>query len=197
MYPDTDLPPKRITKEHLSRIKVTVPAPFWENQKWLSSLGVPSDLLVPLSYSPLALLFEKAVKDWKIAPTLTAVVLIQYPKRISRLLRQRVRFSTETMREILLAFREGRFTKEGFLPLMTSIARGSDLSRQEFPPPCSPEELKSIAAAVRNEIATVEFHNSEKRSEVLMGRVMKNVRGRIDGRVVAGSVQILLAEERQ
>lgn len=197
MYPDTDLPPKRITKEHLGRIKATVPAPVWENQKWLSSLGVPSDLLVPLSYSTLAPLFEKAVKEWKIAPTLAAVVLIQYPKRISKLLRQRVRFSKETMREILLAYKEGRFAKEGFLPLMTSIARGSDLSRQEFPPLCSPEELTSIAATVRNEIATMEFHNSEKRPEVLMGRVMENVRGRIDGRVVAGSVQNLLAEERR
>lgn len=197
MYPDTDLPPKRITKDHLGRIRATVPAPFWENQKWLSSLGVPSDVLVPLSYSPLAPLFERAVKDWKIPPTLAAVVLIQYPKRISKLLKRRVRFSAQTMEDILLAYREGKFTKEGFLQLMARIADGSELAHQEFPPLCTPEDLQRIAARARDEIALLTIHNTEKHPEILLGKVMEKVRGRIDGSVVAGSIQNLLAEEKR
>ena len=197
MYPDTDLPPKRITKEHLSRIKDTVPAPFWENQKWLSSLGVPSDLLVPLSYSPLAPLFQQAVREWKIAATLAAVVLIQYPKRISKYFKRRVGFSKDTMKEILLAFKEGKFTKEGFLPLMTRIADGSVLSRQVLPSSCTPAELMTIVERVKEEIGSLKYHNSEKRPEVLLGRVMERVRGRMDGSVVAGSVRSLLAKEKQ
>jgi glutamyl-tRNA(Gln) amidotransferase subunit E len=197
MYPDTDLPPKRITREHLGRIRTTVPAPFWENQEWLSSLGVPSDLLVPLSYSPLAPLFRKAVQDWRIGPTLAAVVLIQYPKRISKLFKRRVMFSKETMEELLFAFKEGKFTKEGFLPLMTRLADGSELSRQEFPPLCPPEELRTIAGRVRDEIASLTLHNPEKRSVVTLGGVMQKVRGRIDGNVVAGTVRSILGEEKR
>jgi len=197
MYPDTDLPPRRIAREHLGRIRTTVPVPFWETEAWLSSLGVPADLLVPLSYSPLAPLFRKVVREWNICPTLAAVVLIQYPKRISRLFKRRIVFSRETMEELLRAFKEGKFTKEGFLPIMTRIADGSEISRQEFPPLCQPEELAAITKLVTAEIDTQALHNPAKRPEATLGRVMQLVRGRIDGNVVAGTVRSILAEEKR
>jgi glutamyl-tRNA(Gln) amidotransferase subunit E len=83
MYPDTDLPPRRITQEHLGRIAQRVPRPFWEREQWYRKLAVPEDLVSPLSISPHARLFETAVNEWHLPPTLTAVVLIQYPKRVA------------------------------------------------------------------------------------------------------------------
>jgi len=197
MYPDTDLPPRRITDEQLRRIGATVPHPFWTNQQWYRSLGVPDDLLMPLSYSSFAPIFEVAVKEWRISPTLAAVVLIQYPKRICRLLKKRVIFSAKTMKDILIAYKDGVFTKEGILPIMTLIAGGVDFARQEFPPLCTLEELHSISSRIRDEISSLALHNAGKRPEVFLGRVMESVRGRIDGSAVAGSVQELLAEDRR
>ena len=82
MYPDTDLPPRRITREHLKIISTKVPRPFYENIRWYNELGIPEDVKDPLSISPHSMLFESAVKRWGLAPTLASVALIQLPKRI-------------------------------------------------------------------------------------------------------------------
>jgi len=197
MYPDTDLPPRRITGTHLERIKATVPHYYWDNQIWYRTLGIPADLLVPLSYSPLAQVFELAVREWNMPPTLVAVVLIQFPKRISKLFGRRAWFSPDTMKELLSAYREGLFAKDGFLPIMTRIAGGESFSRTSLPPPCTTEELQPVAAEVAKQLNSMELHNPEKRSDVFLGSIMNKVRGRIDGSVVAKRVPSLLQEVRQ
>jgi len=57
MYPDTDLPPKRITKERKDHIKIQIPKPFWENETWYQQIGVPKDLIRDLSGSRYPKLF--------------------------------------------------------------------------------------------------------------------------------------------
>lgn len=197
MYPDTDLPPRRITGTHLGRIKATVPRFFWDNLAWYRTLGVPADLLDPLSYSPLAPVFELAVREWGISPTLVAVVMIQYPKRISKLLGKRTRFAPETMKELLSAYKDGLFAKEGFLPIMTRIARGDEFSRTSLPPLTKTEELASIATEAGKELDGQKLANPQKRSEVVLAKIMQKVRGRIDGSVVAKHVSSLAPEVRQ
>ena len=84
MYPDTDLPPRRITREHLGRIAERRRPPFQERVEWYRGLRVPADLVLPLCTSSRADLFATAVTEWKIPPTLAAVTLVQYPKRVLR-----------------------------------------------------------------------------------------------------------------
>ncbi len=84
MYPDTDLPPKKVDKERLDKIKLWIPEQFWKRQKWYHELGIPPDTVEELSISKYAELFKKAVIEWKINPTTAAVVLIQYPKRLKK-----------------------------------------------------------------------------------------------------------------
>lgn len=196
MYPDTDLPPRRITREHLEHIKKEVPRPFWENERWYRDLGVPPDVVAPLNISSHAGLFEIAVKEWHLPPTLTAVTLIQLPKRVARKLHHSVGFSTETMREILLAYRDGALVKGGILPSMMMVAAGGEFSRQSLPPICSDGELSSAIERSAAELTSLNLFNPEKESEVLMGLVMDKVRGRIDGNVVATKLAGAAAEER-
>jgi len=185
MYPDTDLPPRRITREHLDRIAKTAPRPLWENEQWYRELSVPEDLASPLCISPYASLFETAVKEWHIPPTLAAVTLIQYPKRVSKKRRGLVEFSEQTLREILLTYRDNILAKEGILPALLQIAAGSEFSRHVLPGSCSVPELLTLVAKAEEEMSAMKLHNPEKRMAVLMGLVMKKVRGRVDGGEVA------------
>ena len=84
MYPDTDLPPKKITKEKIEKIKSWFPEQFWKRKEWYIKLGIPKDTIEEFSISKYAELFKKAVNEWKINPTTVAVVLIQYPKRLNK-----------------------------------------------------------------------------------------------------------------
>ena len=196
MYPDTDLPPRRITQEQLGRIKKGVPRPFWESERWYRELGIPADVVAPLSISTFAGLFETAVKEWHIRPTLAGVTLIQFPKGVAKKLGRSVDFSVETMREILLAYRDRALAKEGILPVLMQVAAGQGFSRHSLPGLCSDRELSEAIERSETELSALELHNPEKEPDVLMGLVMNKVRGRIDGKVVANNLTGTPAEER-
>jgi glutamyl-tRNA(Gln) amidotransferase subunit E len=181
MYPDTDLPPRRITREHLDRITKILPRPLWENEGWYRQLSVPEDLILPLCVSPHATLFEAAVKDWNISPTLAAVTLVQYPKRISRKLGQPVEFSAQTLKEILLAYRENALAKEGILPVLFQVAAGSAFTRHALPASITETELLSLIADAKGKVSTMKLHHPETHTAVEMGLVMEKARGRVDG----------------
>jgi glutamyl-tRNA(Gln) amidotransferase subunit E len=189
MYPDTDLPPRRITEEQLSAISQAIPQPFWEREQWYRSLGVPADIISELSISPFADLFATAVREWKMSPVLAAVTLVQMPKRVSKKLRRRVDFSHETLREILLGCKEGRLSREGIAPVLVQIAERGTGAKQEFAGPCSEQELKGAIEESRSEMVSLKLHNQARAADVLLGRVMSKLRGRIGGGEVAAFVR--------
>jgi glutamyl-tRNA(Gln) amidotransferase subunit E len=196
MYPDTDLPPRRITREQLERVAHSVPRPFWENAQRYRDLSVPEDLVFPLCVSPYTSLFRTAVEEWHVPAPLAALTLIQYPKRIARKQKAAVRFSDDTMKEVLLAYRDRVLAKEGILPVLSQVAAGSAFSRTTLPPPCTAVELRALIARTAGGMTSLALHDPGKRTEVLLGLVMDQVRGRIDGGEVARHLERALEEER-
>jgi glutamyl-tRNA(Gln) amidotransferase subunit E len=185
MYPDTDLPPRRITADHLTEIRKKVPRLYWDSEVWYRELGVPEDLVSPLSISPLSGLFEYAVRELRLPPTLVATILIHLPKRAAGKPGRTVQFSPDTMREILLAVKEGVLSKEGILPVLMGVADGQAFLRQSLPAPCSATELAAAVETSLAELLAMHIHRPEKTEAILMGLIMKKVRGRIDGAFVA------------
>ena len=196
MYPDTDLPPRRITQAHLTDLKASVPVPFWENEAWYKELNIPSDVIGPLSFSPYASLFATAVKEWKVPPTIAAVALIQLPKRVAKKIKRRVNFPLEIMQEILAAYKEGLLAKEGFLAVLLQSAAGREF-RHTALSRTSNEELTALIDRTRREFSGMTLRHADKAHDVLMGMVMKKVRGRVDGRIVSEKLRSILAENQQ
>ena len=185
MYPDTDLPPRAISEGHRSQIKATLPRPYWEIETWYHEIGVPADVVTPLALSPFAGLFETAVKEWHISPTLAAVLLIQLPKRVHKNLRRNIHFSVETMKDILLAHKDGILPRGGFFPALLDVAAGNAFSRESLPGRCSIDELGAIITQTAIEVSTMALHNPVQAATVHMGAVMNKVRRRIEGSIVA------------
>ncbi len=185
MYPDTDLPPKRITVERLQRIRVTLPQRVWEREAWYNSLGIPADVVQPLAVSPYAQLFEEAVKLWNIRPTFASVALIQWTKRLRRKRHNIASLTIRTMRDILLAYKNGVIPREGVFAAMLRVTDSKQLSSDTLPPLCSEHELTLVIKTTEEEIKAVGVRRPGKQSEVLMGMVMGKLRGRIDGAAVA------------
>ncbi len=194
MYPDTDLPPKRITEERLDRILKTLPDPIWTRESSYRSLGVPPDCVQPLAMSPYASLFEEAVRDWKLDPRHVAVVLIQIPKRLKRLGVEAAPPSVETMRALVKAWAEGRTTREGVLVALRHLANGKIPVEEALPSVCTEEFAKSILERARSFVNALVLRHPAKQHEVLMGIAMKTLRGRIPGQTVASLVNASLQE---
>ncbi|MCX7836156.1 MAG: Glu-tRNA(Gln) amidotransferase subunit GatE [bacterium] len=191
MYPDTDLPPKKITKDRIERIARLVPEPYWKREEWCKTLNIPSDTLKPLTISPYYSIFEKAVKDWKLNPTTVAVSLIQYPKRLKRKCLSLSNLHRDAIEAILLLYRDGRISKEGIYIMMESVCENGTLEvdfEEEDYLSLLPNEIEKCFQDCKH----LPFHHYEQMFRTLMRSVMNRFRGKIDGAIVAEQVHFYL-----
>jgi glutamyl-tRNA(Gln) amidotransferase subunit E len=189
MYPDTDLPPKKVTEERLARIRAGLPVPVWTREAWYRELGLPADVIEPLSVSRLAGLFETLVKDWGIDPVAAAVALVQFPKRLKKKGLATGALTEEVLRRIFALFRERRVSREGLLALMERAARGAPFPEIAEVRPATEEEVYAQVVASKAELDAMKIHNPGRKAHVLMGLVMSALRGRVEGAAVLERVR--------
>ncbi|MDI6778609.1 MAG: Glu-tRNA(Gln) amidotransferase subunit GatE [Bacteroidota bacterium] len=193
MYPDTDLPPKRITDERLDRIRVNLPKHFWENERWYRELKIPQDVIKPLAISPYSQLFKMLVMDWNINPTLAAVALIQFPKRLKSFSQDGRSIDVQTMKDIFEAHKTGQLAKEGILVAMKDVLTNGQLQIFQR---CTESEFSQIIKDSDEKISSMKLKKEEKKLEVIMGLVMNKVKGRIDGSAVAHRIGFARKESK-
>lgn len=188
MYPDTDLPPKKITQERLDKIKMNLPEYYWDRENWYRELKIPADVIPGLAISKFASLFKKLVLDWKINPVLASVALIQYPKR---LLRKNLRIdllTEEVMTEIFKAYKDGLIYKEGILVAMELVAKNNKDFMEYFKPEVAKTDLKNYMDKSISELGKIEIHNPDNKKTVLFGLLMNKLRGKADVKDVVSLV---------
>lgn len=196
MYPDTDLPPKRIKSDRIKEIESQIHGFFCDREKWYKELEVPEDLIVPLAISKQAILFEEVVTKWEMNPKLAAVVLIQYPKRLKKMGLRFDSIDTKIIKDILKAYKDGLLAKEGILSAMYDAVKSGLFDAKKLPLPLKGKEIKDVIANCISELNRKKIHNNEKRGFVLKGILMNKVRGRIDGKKATDSVMKFLKESK-
>lgn len=196
MYPDTDLPPKRIAADRIEKIKSRLPEQYWKRQKWYRELGIPPDTIDELSVSKFADLFKEAVTDWKIKPVTAAVILIQYPKRLKKSGYDIGIIDETLMSAVLKAYAEGRLTYDFILnALKLSIELGVFVD-EIIPQPVSDKELENDINLAEEQMKKMKFVKEEKVFNIMMGILMSRLRGRISANLVAERIGFLQKEFR-
>lgn len=188
MYPDTDLPPKKITKERLDNIKKWLPEQFWKRIEWYNKLGIPKDTIEELSVSKYAEVFKKAVNDWKVNPTTAAVFLIQYPKRLKKYGCAIELLDASIMGSILKSFAENKVPKDTLLFTLRTVAELGVFTEEVIFNPASKKEIEEIIKLAKNDYDKMNIFNPEKKNKLLMGMIMKKLRGRVSAKEVADKV---------
>lgn len=188
MYPDTDLPPKKISKERLDKIKSWLPEQFWKRIELYNKLGIPKDTIEELSISKYAELFKKAVNDWKINPTTVAVFLIQYPKRLKKQGCMIEWLHEGMFEEILKSFADGKILKDALLTTLRTVAELGVFTEDVILKPASEKEVDEVIKSARTEYDKMKIINPEKRNEILLGLIMKKLRGKIPAKVIADKI---------
>lgn len=196
MYPDTDLPPKRILPERIKSIESKLPGFFCDRIKWYNELGVPVDLIEPLAISKLANLFEEVVNKWKLNPKLAAVVLIQYPKRLKKMGLKFEDIDSKLLKDILKSYKDGLLAKEGILKVMNDSVKSGLFETQNLPSKIKAKEVSTIIKSCETELNRKKLYNTDKRDFVLKGLVMNKVRGRIDGKKVTDLISKLRKDDK-
>ncbi len=189
MYPDTDMPPVPLTEERIEKARRRLPVPPWERRAFFRSLGLSSEIVENLVSDSRAPLFQKIVTELRIQPTLAAVVISQMFKSLERKGFEVGRLSEGAVVDLFSGYSAGEFGREAFpdlLKLMAAegltageaIARLGIFRLQE-------EDVREIIGIV----AKLEKHlvprDPDKKFRHLMGVLMAELRGRVEGEKVA------------
>ena len=185
MYPDTDLPPKKITKEKLDKIITWLPEQFWKRIEWYNKLGIPKDTIEELSISPYAELFMKAVNDWKINPTTAAVLIIQYPKRLRKYGIPNNWLNAEIFESILQSFAENKIPKDALLSVLKNVAELGVFTDEVVLNPASKNEIEDVINSAKSDYEKMNVYNPGKKLQILMGLIMKKLRVKASAKDIA------------
>ncbi|MBN2357447.1 hypothetical protein JXO59_15140, partial [candidate division KSB1 bacterium] len=193
MYPDTDLPPKKVTPDRLQRIRQSLPQPVWEREHWYRQLGIPEDTIVPLTYSPWAELFATAVRDLQVPAVLAAVVLIQYPKRLHKKGMDINKLHAEFLDELLTAVVKKRLPRAGVLQAMEAYLDRGEKIWLQWKKPASVTQIEKWFNLFSKKMLPQQHDRSpETVYRRAMGWIMAQAGGRADGEQTANIVWKLL-----
>ena len=188
MYPDTDLPPKKITQERLDKIKSWLPEQFWKRIEWYNKLGIPKDTIEELSMSNYAELFKKAVNEWKVNPTTAAVFLIQYPKRLKKYGILDEWLNENQLEEVLKSYADGKIPKDSLLTTLRTVAELGAFTKEVLPDQASETEISDTIKDARVEFDKMDVFNRQNGTALLMGMIMKKLRGKVPAKNIAEKI---------
>lgn len=187
MYPETDEVPVAITSQMLKQIKKpeTPEQRLAKFKKWKLS----DDLAKQMIHSETLLQFEAIVPKLKnIQPTIIASSLVSTRDEIRR------RYGLDTsvisekhFEETFELLNTGKVAKEAIVEILAQLAKEPETSAEEVVKKLKLQKIsvKELGKIIDKTISENKKLADEKQFQVLMGFVMRRVRGRIDGEIVS------------
>nr|WP_321349638.1 Glu-tRNA(Gln) amidotransferase subunit GatE [uncultured Methanoregula sp.] len=185
MYPETDVLPVLIGDERWSA--VTVPELLTAKaERFSREYGIEKNYALQLAGSEKLPLFDRAQKEG-IKPKLAAFTLLS---TVTELRREGVEVrlvSDDAYLAIWHAIEAGKAAKEAVPDLIRSIAEGStvDAALAKLGPSVSRAELETIVRKIISDRSDFVAEKGKAALGPLMGVVMAEVRGSVDGKVVS------------
>lgn len=188
MYPETDVMP------------VVIDARYWDDlfipellivkaERFCKDYNLDPAVAKQMAYSEYSLLFETAVRDG-IKPALASRTLLATLKELSRqgILVQTI--PNDAILEVLMAVRDTRAAKEAVPDILAAIAGGMSVpdAVEKISSSVSREGLDTMINAVVAERIPFIHERGMGAVAPIMGVVMKEVRGSVDGKVVNEAV---------
>ncbi|MFY9716494.1 MAG: Glu-tRNA(Gln) amidotransferase subunit GatE [Thermoplasmata archaeon] len=197
MYPETDIPPISITAEHLDRLRAHLPERPGELRARLEQVhGLGPEVVRQLVYGGLVDRFELLTSKGHSA-ALTARLLTQDLPAASTAAPPSFDPSDALLDSVLGAAGAGRISKEGIPGILSALAEGAGNVDEAIARAglggLSAEELRSLVARIVTSQAPMVRARGAEAFSPLMGDVMREVRGRRDGKEVAEELRRAIA----
>ncbi|RNJ73611.1 MAG: Glu-tRNA(Gln) amidotransferase GatDE subunit E [Thaumarchaeota archaeon S13] len=195
MYPETDVPPIRIAQEELDAAAKSVPRTWDEELAELRSRhGLNAQLAEQLLDSERLAAFERAVSHPSIEANFAASVLLS----TITALRRKGLVSPLPDSEIDAAFAmlsRGEIAKESMEMIFEAIMSGRASTAAECAAGAgvSSDELDSTLERIVEENAGAIREQGERAMGLLMGKAMRELRGRVPGEEVSAALARLIA----
>ncbi|EZQ06813.1 glutamyl-tRNA amidotransferase [Candidatus Acidianus copahuensis] len=190
MYPETDIPPLRLTESLLDKAEKIVPPTPEEKMKQLLTLGLSDELAKQLINSPNIDLFEHLAETFspKVSPSLIASTLENTIKYVKSQGGDISLINDHVLEEIFNAISEDKIAKDSVTEVLLAFSKEKGAKLEEIIKrysSISEQDLENIIDEVINSSIDEIKLKKEKAFNLIMGRVMNKVRGRAEGKRVA------------
>jgi glutamyl-tRNA(Gln) amidotransferase subunit E len=196
MYPDTDSPPTRVTRERVAGLRAALPEPTWEREARYAAAGVPAGVVHFLVRRGGAALVDRVVSE---AGADLRHAAFFFGERVKGLRRAGVAVDAigpGAWVALFRAFAERPARREAWAPLVRRLAAEPEepepvgaalaaLHLADEPPDWSGE----LASAVRAARASAYGRDPGRLARHATGRAMEALRGRVPGAKVDAAVR--------
>jgi len=185
MYPETDVLPVRIDEARWNA--VTVPELLTiRAERFTKDLGLDPAIARQMAFSEHLPLFERAVGEG-IKANLASRTLLATLKEIRRNGADTDKISDDAILAVLHAVSKGTAAKEAVPEILTAVAGGStvEAAMAKLAPSVSRDELEAVIKKIVTGRAEFVAQKQKGALGPLMGVVMQEVRGSVDGKVVS------------
>ncbi len=180
MYPDTDLPPKKVTTEKLEQIRSNLPKQIWVREKEYKELNLPEYYAKTLAFSKYANVFERIIKELNIKPMLAATVIVDYPKKLKKKCFDISAIKEEYFYNILKAYSEKRIVRDAIIIALQRAIKNQEYNDVLLPKKISEEQLKEMKNQIIDVTKQVEIKNEEKKRDIYLSKIMHTFRGTVE-----------------
>jgi glutamyl-tRNA(Gln) amidotransferase subunit E len=199
MYPDTDMPPVPLAEERIERARRVLPLTPWERRDSYRQMGLSAEVVEGLVSDARAPLFQKIVETLPVNPTLAAVIVGQTLKSLERKGFVVAALEEPSLIDLFSRFAAGEFGREAFpeilkmmaaegLPPAGAIAKLGILRLRE-------EDVREIVQIIARIEKILEPRDPAKKFRYLMGVLMAELKGRVDGAKTAALLREALKED--
>ncbi|MFQ6010860.1 MAG: Glu-tRNA(Gln) amidotransferase subunit GatE [Nitrososphaerales archaeon] len=190
MYPETDVPPMQIDDKTLDRLRDLVPR-SWEEQvgEYRTKYNLSDKLALQLYDSEYWELFEQVTKQTGCAPSFVAATLTETMVSLGRLNQETANLTDKLLFDLFRAIDEGKISKDLVPNVLEVLMKGEIGDVQKAIEamgikPLSDGDLQQIIRRILEGTSLIQ-ERGEDSFAPLMGEVMKEVRGRVEGAKVS------------
>jgi len=186
MYPETDIPQIQITQDHIQTIRSKLPElPEQKMSRLVSGYGLNQKLAKQILESQHAELFETVTKESGVSPTIIAVFLTETLKALKRDGVRVDRISESQIKEIFKHVGSGSLMKESISDVVICLSKNGGKTVQDAITALglkavSGDELETLVSKVLSENRKLMKERGEAGFGVIMGFLMKDLRGKVD-----------------
>ena len=192
MYPETDVPPIRISSEYIEKLKAKLPElPEQKFERLIKEYKLNKKLANQVLDSEYCELFEKIVKETKATSTLVATTLTETLKALKRDGVEVWKVSDEKLMEIFRLVGVGKIAKEAIPEIITWLSKNEDETVEKaveslgFAMLPDEEVERIVKETVEKNMAVITQRGAKGAFGPLMGIIMKDYRGRVNAEKVS------------
>ncbi|KAA0015047.1 MAG: Glu-tRNA(Gln) amidotransferase subunit GatE [Thermoplasmata archaeon] len=189
MYPETDIPPVRVTRAKIEKLKKKLPElPDEKIERMMEQYGLSNEEARQIVFSDRDDIFEELAKKHGHEKLIARILLNMLPE-MEREGYKVANIDKRILSVVLEGLKEKKYAKEAIEKLLRHFSQYPHDSLQEAMKACklgflSEEKLRKIIRKIVNEKIEFIKERRERAISPLMGIAMKKLRGKADGALV-------------